>query len=353
MRNGTMTKANGRPRQAAEAFAAAAVLLATTGAVAMACSVGDGRVTAGPESNDAGDPSTQDASPLDGATCRDALSLCKANNVVCGPVLVRDEDCNVDRVVDCGICVGELLGDGGMIGVRGSIFQMGNALPTAAPEEKPQHVERIADVFVDRFEVSVDAYTDCVAHKACTPAGTGGACNFGLSERGAHPINCVDWYQANAFCSYRGHRLPTEAEWEYIGRGGVALRTYPWGNQSPTGLKSDAGLPICWGGTADAGTLGSTCTSDRPDNLDTTSQGVRDLGANVREWTSDGWSANYDAGRSPVFRVMRGGGWFSDLTTESVNAIHRRSDVAIARSADVGFRCIRPLLTDGGVDAGR
>ena len=48
------------------------------------------------------------------------------------------------------------------------------------------------------------------------------------------PVECVDWYEAAAFCAWDGGRLPTWSEWEYAFTGGTEYRRYPWGSDIPT-----------------------------------------------------------------------------------------------------------------------
>jgi len=199
-------------------------------------------------------------------------------------------------------------------------------------------VDKLAKVTVQGFcldvtEVTVDAYTACVQTGRCTgdhprqwtADGTtfsaDEACNYGVSGKGPHPMNCVDWTQATTYCQANGKRLPTEEEWEWAARGGAEGRTYPWGAAPPSGQ-------LCWSGTKKrSGTcaVGSYPAGDAPG-------GIHDLAGNVWEWTASNHEGNT--------RVRRGGGWINE-DTASPRAAHRGRSTPAFRSDLLGFRCAR------------
>jgi formylglycine-generating enzyme required for sulfatase activity len=169
--------------------------------------------------------------------------------------------------------------------------------------------------WMDVTEVTLAAYELCVREKGCTQPGTGGECNWGTSRK-IHPINCVDWNQAIAFCRWAGKRLPTEQEWQFAAQGPDG-RLYPWGNDDPR-------VQLCWrtSGTCPAGSYAS---SDSP-------FGLKDMAGNVWEWTS----SKYDA----KTRVFRGGSW-DNHTPSYVGAAFRFGDDPTYRIYSLGFRCAR------------
>jgi formylglycine-generating enzyme required for sulfatase activity len=147
------------------------------------------------------------------------------------------------------------------------------------------------------------------------------ACNAGSPARLDHPINCVTWHEAAAYCSENGKRLPTEEEWEWAARGQSAGQPYAWGSAAPD-------TQLCWSGKLSRlGTcaVGTFPSGDAPG-------GIHDLAGNVWEWTA----SEMDPGR----RVYRGGAWNSK-NPSVVRSSYRGMDPDAVRSASIGFRCAK------------
>ena len=213
--------------------------------------------------------------------------------------------------------------------IPGSTFQMGSN--DGGDNEKPVHSVSVRPFCMDRTEVTVAAYRSC---GSCSAPNTTQHCNWGQSGRDNHPINCVDWNQATSYCSAVGKRLPTEEEWEYAARG-TSGRNYPWGNEAPANQ-------LCWNGEGnDLGKFNrqSTCpVGSYPAGR--SPFGLEDMAGNVWEWTSSGYSDNYNATRQNTARVVRGGSWNYDYPTDVRGAYRVRVEVG-RRSGDLGFRCAR------------
>jgi serine/threonine-protein kinase len=161
--------------------------------------------------------------------------------------------------------------------------------------------------YIDKFEVTNENYDACVYAVECRRPQQGGSATrntyFANPVYANFPVLYVDWKMANAYCEWRGARLPTEAEWEKAARGTDA-RLYPWGNTEP-----DCSLANHVGCVAD------TTPVDQHENGQSP-YGVYGMSGNVWEWTSTlfkGYPYKADDGREDPDalgeRIARGGSW--------------------------------------------
>ena len=155
-------------------------------------------------------------------------------------------------------------------------FTMGSN-DTGDVGSRPAQTVNLEAFYIDKFEVTNEMYDACVYAVECRkPQQMGSATRntyFANPVFANYPVLYVDWKMANAYCEWRGARLPTEAEWEKAARGTDA-RIYPWGADEPDcSFANNAG---CVGDTAPVNQY------EKGQSL----YGVYGMSGNVWEWTS-------------------------------------------------------------------
>ena len=180
----------------------------------------------------------------------------------------------------------------GMVLIPAGTFQMGSDDEDARDNEKPVHTVHLDAFYMDKYEVTnaqfkvfVDANPEWQKDNIDDQFHLGGhlhhwtGTDYPAGEAN-HPVTEVSWYAAMAYAEWAGKRLPTEAEWEYAARGGLAGKKYPWGDAEPTA--NDANYDDNIGTTLPVGAYAAN------------GYGLYDMAGNVFEWCLDAYEGDFE-----------------------------------------------------------
>ncbi|MBI4003346.1 MAG: formylglycine-generating enzyme family protein [Nitrospira defluvii] len=217
-------------------------------------------------------------------------------------------------------------------------FAMGANGTDALEDERPQHQVWLDRFEMDRYEVTTGQYAEFVALMKQPAPWQWEAVD--LAQHHDRPVIGVNWFDADAYCRWRGKRLPTEAEWEKAARG-IDGRLFPWGNQEPTDRLANFALGARFNYSQVLMPVQGYAPGISP-------YGLYQMAGNVGEWVADWYGANYyetSLPRNPAgpdagsFRVLRGGSW-SDLP-KYLLTYGRFKLSPETRNSYTGFRCAR------------
>jgi formylglycine-generating enzyme required for sulfatase activity len=194
-----------------------------------------------------------------------------------------------------------------LVRVEPGTFLMGSP-PNEAERSGDEHqheVEITQPFYVGVYPVTQEQYQRVMGNNLSHFSATGGGKDKvkGMDTR-QFPVECVSWEDTVEFCrrlselpeetaNERVYRLPTEAEWEYLCRGGPFFKApataFYFGNSlSPTQANFNGNYP--YGGAAKGRYLERpTPVGSYPPNP----LGVYDLHGNVWEWCADWYDAEY------------------------------------------------------------
>lgn len=163
------------------------------------------------------------------------------------------------------------------------------------------------------------------------------------------PMNCINWFEAYAFCIWDGGFLASEAEYVYASAGGTEQRRFPWGSTDPGKSNQYAiwncdypdGSGVCDGTTRSIAPVGTP-------QKGAGKWGQLDLVGNMIEWELDWFAASYASPCTDCANLADGSGraprdgYFSSTDPTLLQSSYRNNGFYPAnRFFSYGFRCSR------------
>ena len=220
-------------------------------------------------------------------------------------------------------------------------------------DDRPANNVYLDAFFIDKYEVTNADYAKFVQATGARAPWHWPQGKIPTGEE-KFPAANVNWFEATEYCKWSGKRLPTEAEWEKAGRGGLDRAHYTWGDETidketEEGLLSPQ-LAIRNTATPVPATLGRP----RPNAVGTfapNGYSLYDMTGNVMEWTNDWYDNNYypfmskhnpkgpENGR---YKSVRGAGYADQGGHgEEKTVDYRNFTDPDTRMTTIGFRCAK------------
>ena len=259
----------------------------------------------------------------------------------------------------------------GMILIKGGEFMMGT--DDGFPYEGPPHRVELDSFYLDEHEVTNGQYAlfaEATGYqteseklgwsgifdpsKMSWTKGDGADWRHPEGPDSSHteipdyPVVHLSWNDADAYCDWRGARLPTEAEFEYVVRGGLKGAKYAWGDElTPHGVHR---ANLWQGHFPDEDQSRDGYSNYGPvKQFPANPYGVYDLTGNVWEWVHDWYSPTYFQSsptrnpRGPAEgdqKIQRGGSWLcSENYCQGYRVSARMMTAPDSGLNNLGFRC--------------
>ncbi len=221
-----------------------------------------------------------------------------------------------------------------MVFLEGGSFEMGSSEHDA---EMPIHEVDLLAFWIGKHPITFDNYDFfCNETNRIKPSDAGWG-------RGRRPVINISWHDAEAYCQWlcektgNFYRLPSESEWEYAARGGIASNGFRY---SGSNLLSN----VAWY------KQNSNQKTQLVGKKNANEAGLHDMNGNVWEWCSDKWHESHEGAptdgserlseKQSINRVCRGGAWNFNFD-HNFRVSSRKFYTPNGQSCNIGFRVVQ------------